>query len=154
MIAVGALSGKGRANYGLGEKWQGNYLGLAEWNAGNSNKFINTMRQKLPPNQQTILFSSRICKASNSLLKKSAERLLIVTDEFIFNTDPIKLNFINPKGVAIGDLTSIGLSKGNDQLAVLQVRGGNDFILALIDSADPAKAVNRIGEFVAIILRQ
>lgn len=81
---------------------------------------------------------------------------LIVTEEFIFNADPVKMNLINPKGVSIGDLAGIGLSKGsNDQLMVVQVRGGNDFIFALVDSNDPAsKAVNRVGEFLAIILRQ
>ncbi|XP_017482832.1 PREDICTED: unconventional myosin-Id-like [Rhagoletis zephyria] len=80
---------------------------------------------------------------------------LIVTEEFIFNADPVKMNFINPKGVAIGELAGIGLSKGSDQLMVVQVRGGNDFIFALVDSTEPAsKAVNRVGEFLAIILRQ
>lgn len=127
---------------------------MAEWNAGNSNRFVNTMRQKLPPGQ-TILFSSRVCKASNSLLKKSADRLLLVTESAIYNADPVKLTFINPRGVPICDLTGVGLSKsGSDQLIVLQVRGGNDFIVALVDSNDPAKAINRVGEFLAIILRQ
>lgn len=80
---------------------------------------------------------------------------MIVTEEFIFNADPVKMNFINPKGVAIGELAGIGLSKGSDQLMVVQVRGGNDFIFALVDSTEPAsKAVNRVGEFLAIILRQ
>lgn len=175
VIAAGALSGK-RVNYGLSEKWHGNYLAMSEFNAGSSNVFENSIRQKLPPGQ-TVLFSSRIVKASNSLFKKSADRLvilltflfkfwilifclfclqLIVTEEFIFNADPVKMNLINPKGVSIGDLTGIGLSKGsNDQLMVVQVRGGNDFIFALVDSNEPAsKAVNRVGEFLAIILRQ
>ena len=158
VIAAGALSGK-RANYGLDERWQGNYLALAEWNAGNSNRFINTMRQKLPPGQQTILFSARICKASNSFLKKSADRLLVVTEEAIFNADPAKMNLINPKGVPIGELAGVGISKGNDQLMVLQVRGGNDFILALVDSntggdQSALKTFNRVGELLAIILKQ
>lgn len=30
----------------------------------------------------------------------------------------------------------------------------NCFIVALVDSNDPAKAINRVGEFLAIILRQ
>lgn len=76
VIAAGALSGK-RVNYGLSDKWHGNYLAMSEFNAGNSNVFENSIRQKLPPNQ-TVLFSSRIVKASNSLFKKSADRLVIL----------------------------------------------------------------------------
>lgn len=149
IIAISALSNK-RHNYGLNENWKGNYLAIGEFNL-NSNQFTNSIHRSL--GDQKILFSSRICKASTGFFKKSSDRLIVVTRSHIYKLDPVTFKLLN-KGFPICDVSGIGLSRDNNQLVAVRVRGGNDLIMALVDTSDVNKPVNRVGEFVAIILQQ
>lgn len=149
IIAISALANK-RQNYGLHEKWHGNYLALAEYNLS-SNQFTNATRNCF--NGERILFSSRVCKASSSFFHKSRDRLVVVTTGHIYQLDPNSYK-IQSRIISICDITGVGLSKGTDQLVAIQVRGGNDLVIALVDSAHLDKLVSRAGEFTATILQQ
>lgn len=150
IIATAALCGR-RLNYGLADKWLGNYLGHKETNI-KANQFQAEVRQFLP--NETVLFSSRVIKASSSFLRKCVDRWIVVTERTIYRID-WKTSKIVGHATPIMDATGIAITKGFDQLVAVNVRGGNDFVVAFIDSNDPfIRPVNRIGEFVAIILKQ
>lgn len=150
IIASGALGGQ-RANYALNETWLGNYLALPETHL-NSNNFKKICKQLLPSTH--ILFSSRAIKASTNWLNKNVDRWVIVTEHNIHRIDPKTLKLVGT-ALSIVDATGISITKGLDQLVAVNIRGGNDLILAFVDSDDHLqKPVNRVGEFVATILKQ
>ncbi|OTF75536.1 hypothetical protein BLA29_004781 [Euroglyphus maynei] len=150
IIATSALSGR-RLNYGLADKWLGNYLALQETNM-KANQFKSEVRQFLP--NETVLFSSRVIKASSSFLRKCVDRWIVVTERTIYRID-WKTSKLVGHATPIMDATGIAITKGVDQLVAVNVRGGNDFVVAFVDSNDPyIRPVNRVGEFVAIILKQ
>ena len=150
IIATSALSGR-RLNYGLSDKWIGNYLGQQETNL-KANQFKAEVRQFLP--NENVLFSSRVIKASSSFLRKCVDRWIVVTERSIYRID-WKTSKLVGHSTPIMDATGIAITKGIDQLVAVNVRGGNDFVVAFVDSNDPfIRPVNRIGEFVAIIMKQ
>lgn len=150
IIASSALGGQ-RTNYALNEPWLGNYLALPETHL-NANNFKNIFKQLLP--NTPILFSSRAIKASKSWLNKNVDRWIIVTEHSIHRIDPKTLKLVGTAS-SIADATGISITKGLDQLVAVNIRGGNDLILAFVDSDDHLqKPVNRVGEFVATLLKQ
>lgn len=75
-----------------------------------------------------------------------AERVMLVTDQFIFKLDCEK--FRNMKeGVPLKDLTGITVSPGQDQLIVLHCPGGNDLVVSL----HCLKQEDRVGECLGTI---
>lgn len=93
---------------------------------------------------KAVLFSAFVTKFNK--FNKCAERVLLVTDKLIFKLDTVK--FKNMKeGVAIGALTGLSVTPGQDQLVVFHCPGGNDFVVSLHNTAKE----DRVGELVGII---
>lgn len=150
VIAVSCLRGK-RPNYGLNERWLGNYVAQ-----GGANERFNvaTIHQSLQPGEK-ILFSTRIVKASPSMFKKNADRVLVVGERDIYKLDAANYKVLSR--TPINEINSVGVSAGDrDQLVALHVRGGCDLICALVnmDNATPARPINLVGELVAVLWLQ
>ncbi|XP_044760641.1 unconventional myosin ID [Coccinella septempunctata] len=144
IMAASALLHK-RSNWGVSRKWEGNYLSKHAENINYTpfNDAVNNLKNS--QHFSSVLFSSFVTKFNK--FNKVAERVLLITDMYIFKLDNLK--FRNMKeGVAIKELTGITVSPGNDQLIVLHCPGGNDLLVSLhCDSQD-----DRIGELLGIIL--
>ncbi|KAG5889110.1 hypothetical protein JTB14_003913 [Gonioctena quinquepunctata] len=143
ITAAGAFINK-RAHYGVNRRWEGNYLTthLENTNYTVFNEAANNLKNT--KHFSTVLFSSYVTKFNK--FNKVAERIMLVTDQFIFKLDCEK--FRNMKeGVSFGDLTGISVSPGQDQLIVLHCIGGNDLVVSLHNQ----KQEDRIGECVGVI---
>ncbi|XP_030751648.1 unconventional myosin ID isoform X2 [Sitophilus oryzae] len=141
--AASALVNK-RSTYGLNRKWEGNYLCRLDENSNYTtfNEAVNNLKNTKRFSQ--VLFSSYVTKFNK--FNKVAERVMLVTDEYIFKLDCEK--FRNMKeGVLLRDLTGISVSPGQDQLIVLHCPGGNDLVVSL----HCLKQEDRIGECVGTI---
>ncbi|CAG9773885.1 unnamed protein product [Ceutorhynchus assimilis] len=133
-----------RAHYGINRKWEGNYLSRLDENSNypTFNEAVNNLRNTKHFGQ--VLFSSYVTKFNK--FNKVAERIMIVTDQYIFKLDCEK--FRNMKeGVPLKDLTGISVSPGQDQLIVLHCPNGNDLVVSL----HCLKQEDRVGECVGTI---
>ncbi|XP_050497892.1 unconventional myosin ID isoform X1 [Diabrotica virgifera virgifera] len=143
VIAASNLINK-RPHYGVNRKWEGNYLTSHLENNQYTvyNEAVNNLRNTKHFNN--VLFSSFVTKFNK--FNKVAERVMLVTDQYVFKLDTQK--FRNMKeGVAIGELTGISVSPGQDQLIVLHCPGGNDLVVSL--HCD--RQEDRIGECIGVI---
>ncbi|XP_019771399.1 unconventional myosin ID isoform X1 [Dendroctonus ponderosae] len=133
-----------RPQYGINRKWDGNYLCRLDENSNYSafNDAINNLKNSKHFSQ--VLFSSYVTKFNK--FNKVAERVMLITDQFIFKLDTEK--FRNMKeGVPLKDLTGISVSPGQDQLIVLHCPGGNDLVVSL----HCLKQEDRVGECIGVI---
>lgn len=150
VIAVSCLRGK-RPNYGLNERWLGNYVAQE----GANQRFnVANIHQSLQPGEK-ILFSSHIVKASPSLFKKNSNRVLVIGERNIYKLDAVNYKVLSHS--AINEINSVGVSAGDrDQLVAIHLRGGCDLICALVnmDNATPARPINLVGELIAILYLQ
>ncbi|XP_076272228.1 unconventional myosin ID isoform X2 [Rhynchophorus ferrugineus] len=133
-----------RSHYGLDRKWEGNYLSKLDENSNYTmfNEAVNNLKNA--KHLGHVLFSSYVTKFNK--FNKVAERVMLVTDDFVFKLDSEK--FRNMKeGVPLKDLTGISVTPGQDQLIVLHCPGGNDLVVSL----HCLKQEDRIGECVGTI---
>ncbi|XP_060522962.1 unconventional myosin ID isoform X2 [Cylas formicarius] len=143
ITAASALINK-RTNYGIDRKWDGNYLSKHEENSNYSmfNEAVNNLKNTKHFN--TVVFSSYVTKFNK--FNKVAERVMLVTDQFVFKLDCEK--FRNMKeGVSLRDLTGLSVSPGQDQLLVLHCPRGNDLVVSL----HAQKPEDRVGEAIGTI---
>lgn len=143
-ITAAAVLWKKRQGYGISRKWEGNYLSMLNENSNYTlfNDAVNNLKNR--QHFSTVLFSSYVTKFNK--FNKVAERVMLVTDQFIFKLDCEK--FRNMKeGVAINNLLGLSVSPGQDQLVVLHCPGGNDLVVSL----HCTKQEDRIGELVGIL---
>ncbi|XP_022246802.1 unconventional myosin-Id-like [Limulus polyphemus] len=143
VAASEALSGC-RKEWGLKRKWEGNYLAMNPEN-DNSSTFISSVGSlKSKDRFQNALFSSFVRKVNKH--NKSAERVLLVTDKYLYKLDNKKFRPLK-SGIPITDLTGVSVGPGPDQLVILHLRGGNDFVIALTSHNED----NRVGELVGVV---
>ncbi|GAB6028225.1 Unconventional myosin-Ia [Chamberlinius hualienensis] len=80
---------------------------------------------------------------------KSADRAVLITDKFIYKLDSKKFN--NKKSaIPFPDLTGVSISSLTDQLVIIHLRGGNDYVFAL---TGPTRE-NRAPELIGVLCRQ
>lgn len=143
ITAASALINK-RSDYGLNRKWDGNYLAML--NENNNYTMFNDAVNNLKNLKQfnTVIFSSYITKFNK--FNKTAERIMLVTDRYIFKLDCEK--FRNMKeGISLASLTGISATPGRDQLIILHSPDGNDLVVSLHFQ----KQEDRIGELIGTI---
>ncbi|XP_025831898.1 myosin-IA isoform X2 [Agrilus planipennis] len=146
ICAASVLKGK-RLYWGQTRTWSGNYLGSHDENSSYSvfNDCVNNLRKTT--DFQEVLFSSFVTKFNK--FNKCAERVLLVTNRYIFKLDCAK--FKNMKeGIPFTDLTGLSVTPGQDQLIVMHCRGGNDFVVSLYSNLKEDK----IGELVGLLCNQ
>lgn len=144
--AASVLKNK-RPSWGQARQWEGNYLGSHSEN--NNYSIFNDSVNNLKNTQHfsKVLFSSFVTKFNK--FNKCAERVLLLTDKYIFKLDNLK--FRNMKeGVALAELTGLSVSPGQDQLIVLHCPGGNDLVISLHNTSQE----DRIGELVGLLCNQ
>lgn len=141
--AASVLKNK-RPHWGQTRQWQGNYLASHDENSGYS--FFNDSVNNLKNSQRfgTVLFSSFVTKFNRC--NKCSERVLLVTDQFIFKLDNAKFRNLK-KGIPLTDLTGISVSPGQDQLVVFHTPYGNDLVVSLHNT----KQEDRVGEVVGLV---
>ncbi|GAB6032497.1 Unconventional myosin-Ia [Chamberlinius hualienensis] len=68
--------------------------------------------------------------SKDNLRNKSADPAVLITDKFIYKLDSKKFN--NKKSaIPFTDLTGVSISSLTDQLVIINLRGGNDYVFAL-----------------------
>lgn len=143
-ISAACVLNNKRSHWGQTRNWDGNYLAMHNENNDYTtfNQSVNNIKNG--QNFQSVLFSSFITKFNK--FNKCAERVLLVTDQYVFKLDSTK--FRNMKdGIAISGLTGLSVTPGQDQLIVLHCPGGNDFVISLHSMSKD----DRVGELVGII---
>lgn len=141
--AASVLQNK-RPSWGQNRKWEGNYLAKHPENQNYSlfNESVNNLKNV--QHFQSVLFSAYVTKFNK--FNKCAERVLLVTDKYIFKLDNTK--FRNMKeGIEVSVLTGLTVSTGHDPLICLHCPGGNDLLISLNNSSKE----DRIGELVGVL---
>lgn len=143
-ISAASVLRNKRSSWGQNRKWEGNYLSKLNENHNYSlfNESVNNLRNTM--HFREVLFTSYVTKFNK--FNKCAERVLLVTDKYIFKLDNTK--FRNMKeGSEIATLNGIEISPGQDPLICLHCPGGNDLLISLHNSSNE----DRIGELVGIL---
>jgi len=149
-VAFELLKNK-RHEWGIGRRWEGNYLRKEQEN----DKIVayKTQEDAITANPAMggkILFSSFIKKVNK--WNKTEDRAIVVTEKGIYKLDP-KHNFkIMKDGIPLDKISSLSVTEGPDQLFVIHLEGGNDFVFCLVDRKSGKE--ERVGELVGIITRQ
>lgn len=146
ICAAEALKGR-RSEWGYSRKWEGNYLSMASENQNNS-VFLSSVNSLMTKDKFTkVLFSSFIKKINKR--NKTTDRAVLVTDKFIYKLESKK--FTSKKShIPFTDVTGVSLSPSTDQLIIIHLRGGNDYVFAL---TGPTKD-NRAPELMGLLCRQ
>ncbi|XP_059470337.1 unconventional myosin ID [Neocloeon triangulifer] len=135
---------KKRPQYGLGRRWEGNYLALNNENS-DSVAFNHTIKNiKNKEKFKEVMFSSFIKKTNR--YNKSADRALLVTDTGIYKLDAKKLNLMK-KVLSFKEVTGMSCSPGSDQLVAIHSSTGNDLVVAL----EPKDGMDRVGELIGVV---
>ncbi|KAK7010457.1 unconventional myosin-Id [Biomphalaria glabrata] len=145
VMAGDVLVGK-RADWGVKRNWEGNYLASSKDNSNTADfvSAINTLKSK--DQFKTILFSSYVKKTNK--FNKTAERGLVITDKFIYKVDAKKKFKPMGHGQLLTQITGVSLTPGKDQLIIIHMSGGNDFVVCLENPAHE----ERVGELVGILV--
>uniref|UniRef100_A0A0B7ADG6 Myosin motor domain-containing protein n=2 Tax=Arion vulgaris TaxID=1028688 RepID=A0A0B7ADG6_9EUPU len=142
VIAGDILAGR-RASWGVKRNWDGNYLATTKDN-NITTDFITQMNiLKERDGFDKILFSSYVKKANKH--NKTAERGIVITDKFIYKVDIQKKFRPMTKGTSFSEVTGLSLTPGKDQLVVIHLSGGNDFVLCLQNPAHEERAGELVG---------
>jgi len=146
VYAADALKGR-RREWGFTRKWEGNYLSSTQDNH-NTADFGGSVNKLKGTDQFTrVLFTSFVKKTNKH--NKTADRAVLFTDRFIYKLDPKKKFKAMRKGTPLTDITGISVSTGNDQLIIVHLQHGNDFVLCLQNS----RGEERVGEIVGILTK-
>jgi myosin-1 len=155
-----------RANWGLNRDWKGDYLMLEGLNqARDYQQSFQKLQKK--DNIRQVLFSSRILKATPGSGGKCAERSIMISDTAIYKLDGPKGSFKGMKsGVPLGQVTGITVTPGPDQLVVIHLQTGRDFVVALhcgsiqgvsswvVSTPNGGPPPDLIGEFITMLATQ
>lgn len=146
IAAAEALKGR-RPEWGYSRKWEGNYLAMSNENQ-NSSLFMSSVNSLMTKDGfKNVLFSSYIKKANKC--NKSADRAILVTDLYFYKLDCKKFHTMKSR-IPFDDMTGVSLSPSSDQLVIIHLRGGNDFVFAV---TGPVRE-NRAPELVGVLCRQ
>lgn len=148
VTAADVLAGR-RRDWGQSRKWHGNYLSLTAENDACLPYITSVTGLRSKDNFRRVVFSSFVKKVNRH--NQSSDRALVVTDSSIYKLDNKKFKSLRSP-IPISDLTGISVSPGPDQLAILHLRGNNDFVLCLATTS--AADCNRVGELVGCVVRQ
>lgn len=146
VIAGDVLMGK-RADWGVRETWEGNYLASTRENPDSSafQSAVKNMRNK--DGFREVLFSSLVRKINRN--DKMSERAILVTDRQIYKLHSKTFKPLRSP-IPILEVSGISVSPGQDQLVIIHLRGGNDFVVSLMSQSN----ANRVGELTGLLLRQ
>ena len=138
------LAGK-RVDWGVREKWEGNYLSQNAENPTSPQDYLNAVRNlRNKDGFRDVLFSSLVLKFNKC--NKMCERAMLVTDKHTYKLHSKTFKPLRPP-IPLHDLTGISVTAGQEQLVAVHLRGGNDFLVSLIS----ANRVNRVGELVGVL---
>lgn len=141
-----------RREWGIGRRWEGNYLTKAQENDRTAvYQSQETACSSHPSLGGKILFTCFVKKVNKR--SKTEERAILITEAAIFKLDP-KHHFRPMKdGIRLSKLTGLSVTQGPDQLAVIHLEGGNDLVVCLLDKRTGGKE-DRVGELVGVVCRQ
>jgi myosin-1 len=155
-----------RQNWGLNRDWKGDYLMLEGLNQARD---YQQSYQKIQKKDRfnSVLFSSRILKATPGSAGKCAERSIMVTDTSIYKLDGPKGSFKGMKsGIPLNSVTGITITPGPDQLAIIHLNTGRDMVVALhcgsiqgvsswvVSSPNGGPSPDLTGELITMIVMQ
>lgn len=137
------LAGK-RADWGVHQKWLGNYLAQHDENPSSPSYVdaIRDMRNK--DGFKEVAFSSLVLKYNRC--NKMCERAMVITDKHLYKLHSKTFKPLRSP-IELHDVTGVTVTEGQEQLAAIHLRGGNDFLVSLISVSH----TNRIGELVAVL---
>jgi len=138
---VGAGSGGGvRRDWGMNRRWYGDYLSQE----GLGPEYSAAVQDLLTKDRSNnIVFSSRALKVNK--FKKTADRLLLVSEEKICTMDEKKAKLMRDQTLKEATGLSCGLT---GQLVVIHMRDKNDLVVSLTSSPS---SHDRVGELVAVL---
>ena len=154
-----------RTSYGLGRRWEGNYV-QNELNAPTA-----LVQIKNKDRFQQVLFASRIRKYNKRF--KVSDRALLVSDNGVYKLDGKTFKAMKNKVpltevqhlflsqlfeliidycVTLEQITALSVSSEDDHLLVIHLRNNNDLVLSL--QPDERQGSSRVGEVVGILVQQ
>lgn len=137
------LVGK-RADWGVDQKWIGNYLAQHDEN-GSAATYVDAIRNmRNKDGFKDIAFSTLVLKYNKC--NKMCERAMVITDKHIYKLHSKTFKPLRSP-IELHDVTGVTVTDGQEQLAAIHLRGGNDFLVSLISISH----TNRIGELVGVL---
>ncbi|XP_035688494.1 unconventional myosin-Id-like isoform X2 [Branchiostoma floridae] len=145
-IAYGHLHGN-RKDWGLNQRWRGNYLGLSE-DIQKAKLFNNSLNSLVAQDRfKEVLFSAHVKKVNHH--NKSSDRAVLVTDKFLYKLDPKKGYKAMKQGTPLAQMTGVSVTPGQDQLIAVHLAGGNDLVLCV--TAIMPRQDQRVPELLAVL---
>ncbi|KAF2368380.1 Myosin head motor domain [Trinorchestia longiramus] len=143
-VAAGEVLAGKRSDWGVQQKWEGNYLSQHTENVAAA-KFVDSVRNmRNKDGFKDVVFSSLVLKYNRN--NKMCERALVITDRHLYKLHSKSFKPLRAP-IEFHDVTGVTVTDGQEQLAAIHLRGGNDLLISLISS----NHVNRIGELVAVL---
>ncbi|XP_076437285.1 unconventional myosin-Id-like [Babylonia areolata] len=144
-VMAGELLIRKRRDWGVGRKWEGNYLMQTRENSSTADFVSSVNNLKSRDGFTRVLFSSMVKKVNKH--NKTAERAIVFTDKFIYKLDQRKHFKPMQKGIPFADVTGVSLTQETDQLIAVHLKTGNDLVICL----QSAVGEERVGELVGIL---
>eukprot|EP00058_Branchiostoma_floridae_P001325 XP_002586813.1 hypothetical protein BRAFLDRAFT_105565 [Branchiostoma floridae] len=145
-IAYGHLHGN-RKDWGLNQRWRGNYLGMSE-DIQKAKLFNNSLNSLVAQDRfKEVLFSAHVKKVNHH--NKSSDRAVLVTDKFLYKLDPKKGYKAMKQGTPLAQMTGVSVTPGQDQLIAVHLAGGNDLVLCV--TAIMPRQDQRVPELLAVL---
>jgi len=137
-----------RRNFGLDRKWEGNYIAMANEvpNKTDAESALNNLKRA---DQFSKIYFTSLCKKTNKY-SKTAERAICITNTHFYKLDPKKKFKPMKKGIPVSELRGVSVSPGTDQLIIIHLAGGNDFVLCLQGRNN---GEDRVGEAVGALCK-
>ena len=75
------------------------------------------------------------------------ERAIVLTDKYIYKLDPKKSFSLKKSGIPLGDIISLGITSGKEQLIVVHLISNHDLVFYMQTKTD------RVGEFLGHMIK-
>lgn len=138
---------KRRPNWGNRRRWIGNYLALSAENATCAAFLSQCSSLKSKDGFSEVPFSSTFIKVNKH--NKFAERVIVITDKFIYKLDQTKNYKPLKSGTPLGEVTGISVTPDKDQMFVIHLQSDNDIVGCLTNS----KNENQVPELVGVLCK-
>ncbi|XP_032822057.1 unconventional myosin-Id isoform X1 [Petromyzon marinus] len=142
-VAASDALGSKRRNWGVQDRWEGNYLASMKENNTRMTYFTSAANELKRKDKYTrTLFSCHVRKVNR--FNKCASRGLLITDRHLYKLEPLK-NYKSMKSVPLTNVTGMSVSSGRDQLVIFHLKGSDDFVVCLNQPSE------RVGELVGTL---
>nr|XP_046273404.1 unconventional myosin-Ig isoform X2 [Scatophagus argus] len=148
VAALTVLSGE-RKDWGFSRAWERDYLANVRDCPQTSSGFIRVSKELKNKDEYSQVLFSGFCRKVNRF-NKSTDRVLLVTDKYVYKLEPKKQNKIL-KRLPLDAFTGMSVTSGADQMVALHTSSQDDVLLCL-QRGELCPNQDRVGELVGTLV--